>query len=549
MSKDDEASTPAGGDQHALAQLRQQAKRLLKQARARDTVVLARLREFLPRLAALDDAQMGDAIQLADVQHAVARRLGHEHWGALKRFYERLDPIHAQAARFLKALREDDTKGALELLEESPQIGRYSIHTASAVGDVDTVRAFLEADPTLARQRDPGGELEPLLYAVNEDLKRLRQVPEAAHVSTVRALLDAGADPNAAAPLPDVSDAIPALYFPCASGNVAVARLLLERGAQPTDGEGLYHAAQHDHEDCLELLVSFGADIHRGPGAQGNTPLHFLAAHTPDNPITPKAMRGMAWLLAHGANPNEVSYPQVKDHPQAGETPLHRAAAVGHGVEVLQGLVAHGAEIDRRRDDGATAYQLATRVGNVAVAEYLASAGADVTLTPTDRLLGACMRGDADAARGIAVAHPGLINALGPSERDALGQALMHGHMEAVRVMVSLGWPLTHEGEWGGTPLHWAAWHGRVEGVKLLLAAGAPVNQRDSRYGSSPIAWCAHGSRFNAHANDVDYPAIIHLLINAGATRPESYNKWNESPERLARPSVIAAMRERGFAV
>jgi hypothetical protein len=73
------------------------------------------------------------------------------------------------------------------------------------------------------------------------------------------------------------------------------------------------------------------------------------------------------------------------------------------------------------------------------------------------------------------------------------------------------------------------------------------VNQRDSRYGSSPIAWCAHGSLYNGRANDEDYPAIAELLIDAGATRPESYNQWQESPESMARPSVVAVFKARGF--
>jgi ankyrin repeat protein len=547
MSESD--STPAGGDPRALDQLRHQAKRLLKQARAGDAVVIARLRALLPRLAALDDAQVATALRLADVQHAVAIKLGHEHWGALKTFYERQDPIHAQAARFLQKVREDDASGAAALLEATPAIARYSIHTAAAVGDAALVHAFLEADPALANAADSGGALAPLLYAVQWELMPSLGVSDDAQLATVRALLDAGADPNAAAKIPDVSDTIPALYFPCVRGDVDLARLLLERGANPTDGESLYHAAQHDYEACLELLVQFGADVHRGPDRHGNTPLHFLAAHTPDNHITPKALRGMAWLLAHGADPNVPSYPGRADQPQAGETPLHRAAAVGHDASVLRALVEHGARLDVRRDDGASAYQLACRVGNVDSAAYLASAGADVTLSPADRLLRACMTNDADAARAEIRATPGLLASLGPSERDALGLALSHGRFDAARLMVSLGWPLTQDGEWGGTPLHWAAWNGHVEMVKLLLAAGAPVNQRDSRYGSSPIAWCAHGSRFSHHANDEDYPAIAHLLLDAGATRPESYNQWNESPESMARPSVVAVFRARGFAV
>jgi ankyrin repeat protein len=458
------------------------------------------------------------------------------------------ESIEALAARFLAALRADDAAAAKAMLEATPAIASYDIHTAAAIGDAAAVRALLEADRSRARQRLPGDDVEPLLYAVHDDLKRALGVSEEAQLATVRALLDAGADANASAPLPDVSNSIPALYFPCVRGNVAVARLLLERGANPTDGESLYHAAQHDHRECLELLLTFGADLNRGPDAYGNTPLHFLAAHTPDNRIAPKAMRGLMWMLEHGADPNVSSHAGRAGQPQAGEAPLHRAAAVGHGEAVLRALVEHGARVDLRRDDGASAYQLAVRVGNTGGAAYLASVGADTTLTPVDRLLGACASGDAATARAVVAGNPGVLASLGPSERDALGLALVRGDVDTVRLMVSLGWPLTQEGEWGGTPLHWAAWNGSVEMVRVLLEAGAPVNLRDSRYGSSPIAWCAHGSRFCERGNDEDYPAIVHLLVDAGATRPESFNQWSESPESMARASVVAALRARGFA-
>ncbi len=540
---------PAGGDRHALDQIRNQAKHLLKQARAGDGVVIGQLREQLPGLSALSDPDVAESVRLADVQHAVARMLGHSNWTTLKRFFERVDPIHAQAARFLKALREDDADTAGGLLAATPAIARYSIHTAAAVGDTVTVEAMLAADASLASALSPGDQLAPLLYAVHEELKQALGVSPGQHLATVRALLDAGADPNASAPLPDVADKIPALYFPSNRGNVAVVRLLLERGAKPTDGESLYHAAQHDHRDCLTVLAEFGADLHRGPDRHGNTPLHFLAAHTPDNPITPKALRGLTWLLEHGADPSVPSYGGRADQPQAGETPLHRAAAVGHDVEVLRALVAHGAPVNGRRDDGLTAYRLAVRAGHEGAAVYLTAAGADTALTPVDQLLAACSGRRVDDARALVAANPGLVGALGPSERGALGEAVTRGDLGAVRVMISLRWPLTDEGEWGGTPLHWAAWNGRVEMVRLLLDAGAPVNVRDSRYGSSPIAWCAHGSCYAGGANDEDYPAIIHLLVDAGATRPASYNRWNEPPESLARPSVVAALKARGFAV
>ena len=547
----DPLDPPAGGAPAALDAVRREARRLLRQARAGDAPVLDALKTLLPRLAALDDEAARKAIRLADVQHAIARRLGHAHWADLKAFYERLDPVRLQAERFLKAVREEDTARALALLAGHPDIVRHSLRAACAAGDVPAATALLTADAASATRTMPGDETPPLVYAAFSDVKRALGVSESDHVALVRLVLDAGASPNSSVPLPDVSDRIPVLYFPCVAGNVAVARLLLERGAQPDDGESLYHAAQHDHRDVLALLREHGADLSRGPAAYGNTPLHFLASHRASNPQSGAALRGMEWLLEHGADPN-VPLTKVLDGmtpAQLGETPLHRVAAGGHGAGVVERLLSYGATVDAVRADGATPWVLAVRTGNVAAADALAAAGADVTrLTAVDRLLGACLRGDAAAAREVAASHGGLVASLDEESARAIHVALHDDRPAALALMLSLGWPLAVEGEWGGTPLHWAAWNGRVELVRQLLAHRAPVNVRDSRYGSSPIAWAAHGSRFSPRANDDDYPAIVHLLLDAGATRAESFNRWSEAPESFARPSVLHVLRERGFA-
>lgn len=293
-----------GGDQHALATLRRQAQQILRRARAADPVSIGFLRDQLPRLTSLDDATVAASVRLADVQQAIARKMGHPNWAAVKAMYESIAPIHRQAATFLLAVQDGNVDKARELLALNPAIADYSIHTASAVGKVDTVRAFVAADASLATARAPGNGPEPLLFAIEWDFKRAHGVTPETHHDLVRTLLEAGADANTSAPLPDVSDTIPVLFWPSMNGQPALVRLLLQHGARATDGESLYHAAQHDRRECLEVLREFGADLSRGPTADGNTPLHFLAAHTPENPITPAAMRGMAWLLEHGADPN-----------------------------------------------------------------------------------------------------------------------------------------------------------------------------------------------------------------------------------------------------
>ena len=531
--------------------IRREARQLLRRARAGETPVLAALRAQLPRLAELNDAAARGAIRLADVQHAIARKQGYASWAALKSAYEQRDPLHVQAARFLTAVREDDTAKAQALLNAHPELARHDLACACAAGDVTAVAARLADDPTAAQRTTGPDHTPPLVYAVLTDVKRARGVSDADHLSIVRLLLDAGASPNTSVPLPDGAGRIPVLYFPCEAGNVAVARLLLERGAAPTDGESLYHAAQHDRRDILELLRGAGADLSRGPTPGGSTPLYFLASHRASNEISSKAMSGMRWLLEHGADPN-VPLGQTSDGQtpeQLGEVPLHRIAAGGHGDETVRMLLAHGAQVDAARADGLTPYVLAVRSGNRGAAETLAAAGADASrLTPMDRLLAACLDGNEAEARAILAKHPRLVGSMDADAARAIHLTLDDADVTRLVLMLSLGWPLEVESEWGGTILHWAAWWGRVNQVQALLAHGAPVNVRDSRYGSSPIAWAAHGSRFCPRANDDDYVAIVHALLDAGATRAESYNKLGETPESLARPAVVHALRARGFA-
>lgn len=463
-----------------------------------------------------------------------------------------VDPLVLSALGFLQAVRDHDTAAALARLAEHPAIAGLSIRTAAAAGDGDAVRRHLAANPACAGKTIPPDHTPPLVYAVMTDVKRARGVGSSDHVALVRALLDAGADPNASVALPDSTGRIPVLYFPCVEGNVAVTQLLLERGAAPTDGESLYHAAQRDHREVLALLVAHGADLSRGPTGTGNTPLHFLASHRASNALSASAMRGLAWLLEHGADPT-VPLTSLGDGQlpaQLGETPLHRAAASGHGADILALLVRHGAAVDAARDDGRTPYVLALRAGNTAGAHWLANAGADIErATPTDRLLCACLTADASGAHALVRAHPGLVAQLTNDDARAIFEAQLASDTEALQLMLSLDWPLDCESEWGGTPLHWAAWSGEALLVPQLIEAGAPINRRDARYGSSPVAWAAHGSRLSLRAGtadaDRDYIAIVNRLLDAGAARAESINRWGEPPESLASEAVAAVLRTR----
>jgi len=461
------------------------------------------------------------------------------------------DAVDARVARFLRALQEDNAPRALTELTAHPDLTRYSLHAAAAVADADTVAAFLAADPSSATRAVADAGPEPIIYAAHAGLSTLLGVGEDDRVRTVSLLLAAGASPNAVVQVEQHPDMrIPVLFFACVSNNVPVVTLLLESGAEPNDGESVYHAAELNHRACLEQLLAYGADISGAHTQWGNTPLYFLAGYKESHPRCETATLGMEWLLEHGADPNVPSDVRTRDDgtPGSAETPLHRVAEFGRRAEVARMLVRHGAHIDATRADGKTAFTLAARTGNVAMAAYLAEIGADTgQLTAVDRLLAACARADEPAARALIAEHPGMVETLAPADRQALAWAIERGDVDPVRLMLNVGWSLTDEGPWGGTPLHWAAWFGRAAVVGLLLELGAPVNVRDSQYGSSPIAWAAHGSRFSRPGHDDEYLAVTRMLLDVGASRTASYNKWQESPESMASEAVATLLRERGF--
>jgi len=508
---------------------RKQAKALLKACRAGDAAALIRMQ------AHLCSRQGSDASQptLADAQFVIARERGFPSWAKLKSHIEARQPIEQQAERFLRAAWNGEQAIATRLLARNPAVAKHSIYTACAALDADAVANWLTRDSAFPAPPPEQPGFSPLMYVCASRMHALAPSFADASLRCARLLLDHGADSNSYMVGGVGGSRLPALYYACVGNNVPLVRLLLERGADPNDGESTYHAAELNHRECLKLLLAHGAQINERHPHWNNTVLFFLATHATH-------AEGMQWVLEHGANPNVTS-------GDAGEVPLHRAAARGHTAMVAL-LLAHGADPNFARIDGRTSYAFAVRSGNVAVMEKLRAAGAaQVGVTWQDELLGACVRGDEPTARSIATTNSRLIETLAAEDRSFFTDAAGKGDVDAVRAMASVGFDLSWEHTEGGTALHWAAWWGRPEVVKLLVRLGAPINFRDSTYGSSPIAWSAHGST-NCRRADESYCTIVDALIDAGAQYEAAINRWNEPLQRMASRGVRARLVARGFA-
>jgi ankyrin repeat protein len=130
-------------------------------------------------------------------------------------------------------------------------------------------------------------------------------------------------------------------------GDVTAIKFLLAHGA-PLSALGehfdLNGAAFHGHWRLCQFLLEQGADPNLPLPDTGETPLHAALCH-PDRVIYDRVLMV---LLAHGANPNAATKPNVetggfmRDCRTKGETPLHRAAAFGT-EQTIQLLLEAGA--------------------------------------------------------------------------------------------------------------------------------------------------------------------------------------------------------------
>jgi Ankyrin repeats (3 copies) len=241
-------------DRPDLNQLRRQAKEIRDAARGGEWAAVQRITRQAP-------AREPGAVTLALAQFVIARELGFASWPKLKAAVESQAGLAQRAAAFVTASVEGHSRHARRLLEDDPRLARVNIRAAAVVGDVSLVEQLLAADPSVARAVDGERGWQPLLYACYSHWHRIERGRASGMVGAVRLLLDAGASPdtnNGARPHHGYRSA---LHGSVTVNNPEITRLLLERGANPNDGESLYQAAEHGDHECLRLLLANDATV------------------------------------------------------------------------------------------------------------------------------------------------------------------------------------------------------------------------------------------------------------------------------------------------
>ena len=366
----------------SLDHLRHEARDLLRAAKSGDTAAVARVRA------------VSGTLTLAGAQLALAREYGFASWPRLKAEVDaRTTDLARQADTFCVASIRDTTGRAVRMLAATPELAGYNFATAVTLGDADRVRAAITRDPGLVTGVDARTGWTPLHAACASNWHRLDPARADGLLAVARLLLDAGADPNghpgARSPR---SGWTPLRCAVAGAANPAITGLLLERGAVPEDHDLYLAGFGGDDHESLRLLLRHAADV-TGLAEQA------LAA-----PLSLNDAEGVRLLLEAGADPRRYA-----DDDGESASAAYEAVRSGCSAGLLDLLLAHGADPDRPGRDGRSPLALATVLGRADLAERAAPARR--RRRHHRRPTGSwppCQHADRDAVQQQLAADPGL---------------------------------------------------------------------------------------------------------------------------------------------
>jgi ankyrin repeat protein len=533
----------------SLEQYKKQAKELVKVFRAEQSrkssdseaipsqasrsEVIQRVQKQHPRFADLPADQIASTrFALADAQFVIAREHGFESWPKFARQVEALaeasfaasvsDPVAAFIVAACVPRDALHSTGTLEradaILAAHPDVAGCDIHTAAILGDAAAVQRFLALDARSATAKSGPYGWDALTHLCFSRYLRLDRARSAGFVAAAKVLLDAGASANTGwmetnhEPHPEWECAI---YGAAGiAQHPELTRLLLERGADPNDGETPYHVVETYDNTVMKILVE--------SGKLNETSMTTLLLRKTDW----HDYEGIKWLLEHGANPNRAT--------RWGRTAFHHAVLRDNSSDIIEVLLEHGADptlVAGRPDTRQTAgpamsgVVMAARRGRGDVLELIERRGIPVELQGVERLIAACARNDSANARAIAEQEPEIVGELVAQGGKLLAEFAGVGNTDGVRQLLNLGVDVnavTEEGDYyfdvakNSTALHSASWRAWPSTVKFLIERGAAVDVLDAK-GRTALALAVRAC-VDSHWKGRRTPESVEALLRTGAS-------------------------------
>ncbi|CAH8650718.1 unnamed protein product [Schistosoma haematobium] len=411
--------------------------------------------------------------------------------------------------------------------------GNTALHIASLAGHFEVVKLLLDAGANINRQSVIG--FTPLYMAAQEN-----------HLNVVDLLLQRGANQALT-----TEDGFTPLAVALQQGHDRVVAHLLERDSRSRGGMPALHiAARKDDANAVSLLLN-NAEVNVNHQSQpGFTPLH-IAAHYGNvtvarvliergadvnfqakNNITPlhvAAKWGRGGMVQLLLNSNALVDCRTRD----GLTPLHCAARSGH-AELASLLMGAGANPSAKTRNGLTPLHMAAQGNNEEVARVLILRGASVADRTGDSLTPlhvAAHCGNTEVAR-VLLDNGCDVNARALNGFTPLHIACKKQKIRVIELLLQYGAQINMTTESGLSPLHVAAFIGGPEIVQLLIQHGAHVNQATmrcetalhlavrNRQVSVAETLIYHGASVNAKARDEQTP--LHVACLTGT--PELIN-------------------------